>query len=68
LRVSAGRTLVVYQEVFDNNITLPPKVAFDVWKAGGDMAGGEEPSCFAFFVMKMIICQDRLGSRMIGRD
>ena len=39
--VSAGRTLVVYQEVFDNNITLPPKVAFDVWKAGGDMAGGK---------------------------
>jgi hexosaminidase len=38
--VLPGRTLVVYQEVYDNNITLPPKVAFDVWKAGGDMAGG----------------------------
>lgn len=39
-QVLPGRTLVVYQEVYDNNITLPPKVAFDVWKAGGDMAGG----------------------------
>ena len=38
--VLPGRTLVVYQEVYDNNITLPPKVAFDVWKAGGDTAGG----------------------------
>lgn len=28
------RTLAVYQEVFDNGIKLPAKVAFAVWKAG----------------------------------
>ena len=28
-------TLVLYQEVFDNNVTLPSKVAFDVWLKGG---------------------------------
>eukprot|EP01047_Picozoa_sp_COSAG01_P139831 COSAG01_NODE_70673_length_258_cov_0.622642_1_plen_65_part_10 len=35
-RVLPGRTLVVYQEVYDNNVSLPAKMAFDVWKAGGE--------------------------------
>ena len=32
-KVLPGRTLMVYQEVFDNNITLPDKIVFGVWKA-----------------------------------
>ena len=33
------RTLVLYQEVFDNNVTLPSQVVFDVWKRGGTVGG-----------------------------
>ena len=29
------RTFVLFQEVFDNNVTLPANVVFDVWKRGG---------------------------------
>lgn len=31
-RAIPNRTLMMYQEVFDNNITLPDKVVFGVWK------------------------------------
>jgi len=41
-RALPGRTVLAYQEIFDNNITLPPKVAFDVWKRGGSV--GDVPS------------------------
>jgi hexosaminidase len=53
-RVLPGRTLVVYQEVYDNNVSLPAKVAFDVWKAGGDMAGGHDTASVPAEVAKII--------------
>lgn len=33
-RVIPDRTLMFYQEVFDNNITLPDRIVFGVWKRG----------------------------------
>ena len=37
-----NRTIMVYQEIFDNNITLPDNVVFGVWKPGlsGNPSGG----------------------------
>lgn len=32
-RVLPGRTLMMYQEVFDNGIKLPDKIVFGVWKS-----------------------------------
>ena len=34
-RALPGKTLMVYQEVFDHNISLPTRVVFGVWKRGG---------------------------------
>jgi len=39
-KVLPGRTLMVYQEVFDNNITLPDKIVFGVWKAKANTPKG----------------------------
>jgi hexosaminidase len=36
-RALPERTVMVYQEVFDNNITLPERVVFGVWKMGGSV-------------------------------
>lgn len=41
-RALPGRTLLTYQEIFDNGIPLPADVAFDVWKRGGTI--GDVPS------------------------
>ena len=38
--LGSGRTVMVYQEVFDNNITLPDRVVFGVWKPGAEGSGG----------------------------
>jgi hexosaminidase len=39
-KVLPHRTVMVYQEVFDNNITLPDRVVFGVWKPGQAGGGG----------------------------
>ena len=40
--LGANRTIFVYQEVYDNNITLPERIVFGVWKRGNP--SGAAPS------------------------
>ena len=37
--LGASRKVVIYQEVFDNNVTLPAAAVIDVWKAGRGKPG-----------------------------
>jgi hypothetical protein len=43
-KVLPNRTVMVYQEVFDNNITLPDRVVFGVWMPPSDPGGGSPAS------------------------